>query len=59
MNKETHRKAEREAAKRMRAFEREHQQARHVTDAIPPLREARETYSRDPGRREGPRDRLR
>jgi hypothetical protein len=59
MNKETHQKAEREAAKRMRAFEREHQRALGGTDALPPLREAPEPDPRDPGRKEGPRDRLR
>ena len=59
MPKETQRKDEREAAKRLRTMERERQRAQHAASAGAPMREPPLPPTRDPGRREGPHGHLR
>lgn len=59
MTKETLRKTEREAAKRLRAMERERQRRADDASVGAPVREPPLLPTRDPGRREGPREQLR
>jgi hypothetical protein len=59
MHKETQRKAEREAAKRLRAMERERQRAVDAAGAGMPMRAPPLPPTRDQGRREGPGGQLR
>ena len=57
MSKQTHRKAEREAARRMRALEREHQRTVDDGQPAPPTRED-PPNRRDADRANGSRGRL-
>ena len=54
MHKETQRKAEREAAKRLRAMERERQRRADAASAGAPRQDRPLPPTRDPGRRDEP-----